>query len=125
MGGGASSMVSRVWETRSGTLAWWRWRGMLRRAQRASTKCWSASASEPRRPWLTWTALRPTPRESRDVELAAWRARRRATESAPPETAAQRRSPGLISLRLKVRGGWDGMRLHLKCWFGRFDVTAG
>jgi len=34
---------------------------------------------------------------------AAWRVRRRATESAPPEMAAQRRSPGWIWVRSKGR----------------------
>src|SRR5271154_3201647 len=48
-----------------------------------------------------WTALRPTPRDSRGGVLAAWRGRRRATESAPPEMAMQRRSPGRICSREK------------------------
>ena len=37
--------------------------------------------------------------------LAAWRVRRRATESAPPEMATQRRSPGWICVRSKGRVG--------------------
>ena len=48
-----------------------------------------------------WTAERPTPRESRFAEFAAWRVRRRATESAPPEMATQMRSPGLMLERSK------------------------
>ena len=59
---------------------------------------WSASASSPRRPWWTWTAERPMPRALRGRVLAAWRARRRATESAPPEMATQTRSPGRIAI---------------------------
>ncbi len=56
-----------------------------------------------RMPWSTWAALRPTPRDSRGVELAAWRVSRRATESAPPEMATQMRSPGLMWVRSKAR----------------------
>jgi hypothetical protein len=56
-----------------------------------------------------WTALRPTPRESRGVVLAAWRVRRSATESAPPEMATQIRSPGLMLERSKARVGEAGM----------------
>jgi len=43
------------------------------------------------------------PRDSRAVLLAAWRVRRRATESAPPEMATQMRSPGWICVREKER----------------------
>ncbi len=73
-----------------------------------------------RMPWWTWTAERPTPRASRAVVLAAWRARRRATESAPPETATQRRSPGWMCSRLKGRLHLLG---HIKGneAVGRFD----
>src|SRR6266852_5763606 len=78
---------------------------MSRLMQRSSTNCWSALDSSPRRLWLMWTALRPTPRDSRGVELAAWIVRRRATESAPPETATQMRSPGLMLERSKSRVG--------------------
>ena len=52
-----------------------------------------------------WTALRPAPRDSRGVELAAWMVRRSATESAPPEMATQIRSPGLMFARSKARAG--------------------
>ena len=43
------------------------------------------------------------PRDSCGVVLAAWRVRRRATESAPPERATQRRSPGWTLERSKGR----------------------
>ena len=68
----------------------------------------AADSSAGRMPWSTWAAERPTPRESRWRELAAWRVRRRATESAPPEMAAQMRSPGWMWVRSKARvdGGW-------------------
>src|ERR1700678_811966 len=52
-----------------------------------------------------WAALGPTPRDSRGVEVAAWRVRRRATESAPPEMATQMRSPGLMLERSKGSAG--------------------
>src|SRR5580704_14472340 len=58
-------------------------------------------------------AVRPMPRESRVAELAAWRVRRRATESAPPEMATEMRSPGLMLERSKARVGWAGIGLHL------------
>jgi len=43
------------------------------------------------------------PRDSRAVLFAAWRVRRSATESAPPEMATQTRSPGWMLERSKGR----------------------
>ena len=103
---------ARVWATRAGTLAWWRWRGMSRRVQRSWTKARSAAdSSAGRMPWSTWAALRPTPRDSRLAVLAVWRVRRRATESAPPEMATQMRSPGWMWVRSKARVEAAGMQL--------------
>ena len=70
--------------------------------------------SGPRRQWLTWTAVRPTPRASCLAELAAWRAWRRATESAPPEMATQRRSPGLMWVRSKARVGETDIAMRIQ-----------
>jgi len=52
------------------------------------------------------------PRDSRGVVLAAWRVRRRATESAPPDRATQRRSPGWSWVRSKRRT-MDGIQIML------------
>jgi hypothetical protein len=49
-----------------------------------------------------WTADNPTPSDSRGMVFAACSSSSRATESAPPETAAQIRSPGWIVSRLKA-----------------------
>ena len=70
------------------------------------TKARSASASSPRRPWWTWTADSPTPSELRGWALAACSRSSRATESAPPETAAQTRSPGRMWVRSSVGSGF-------------------
>jgi hypothetical protein len=63
-----------------------------------------------------WTALRPTPSDSRGVALDAWRVSRRATESAPPERATQMRSPGLRLERSK--GSAEGIGSMLVGWEG-------
>ena len=74
-----------------------------------------------------WVALRPTPRDSRGVELAACSVRRRATESAPPETATQMRSPGLMLVRSKGRAGetdiWNEDTVRL-CESPMADIVA-
>src|SRR5258705_8672478 len=90
---------------------------MARLRQRSSTNCWSALDSSPRRLWLMWAALRPTPRDSRGVELAAWRVRRRATESAPPDMATQMRSPGLMLERSKGSLGETDIWMRIQSGF--------
>src|SRR5262245_30085815 len=64
------------------------WIGAPSRAQTSRTNSASASASG-RRPWCTWTAW-SVQAHSPASEWSTWR---RATESAPPETAAKTASP--------------------------------
>jgi len=66
-----------------------------------------------------WTAERPTPSASREVVLAAWRVSRRATESAPPEMATQRRSPGWMCSREKGSVGGIASMLVGRRWLAR------